>query len=301
MAAVTAAASVEVSGARVAAAVPAEVTLTYTCSLPQYPPQQITAKVTWDAPTSVMVDQRTPAVTVTAIAEIPPLVTWALGFTDAKTVEGWAEGPGFVDAPQGKIDSALQLNVPPTPIPASDQDPIIVEATGTTPPLVFHQPGRATVTIGNGFDAHVILRDASGNPTGPDGGELHPTCTLDPDQNASVYSFDIVSPAAVPTPTPTAETGPTTSPSERPDGTGPPETITRGPSDPPFSPTGSTAPSTTTSATAPITMVPPTPTPDPPPLIPVALWTYGGWLVAAIVTAGVGVIGGVRWINRRRG
>lgn len=303
MATVAVAASVGVWGTGLAAADPAGVTLHYTCSLAPYPDQPMTTQVTWDAPTSVVVGQTIPAVTVTATATIGPLVTSALGQVGAATVEGSAEGPGVVVAPEGNISSALQLYAPQTAVPASG--PMTVQATGTTPQLVFRQPGHATVTVGNDFTAHVTLRDANGNPTGP--GEVDPSCTLDPGQNTVVSSFDITSPVA-PTPPRTTKTkmpGPGTR--------GP---STPGPSRSPSTATGSAAPSTAASVTATptaTTLAPVTPTAvarakgDSPASTPAASWTggptgMGGWLVvAAVVTAGAGVIGGVWWRKRRRG
>jgi hypothetical protein len=292
MATVTVAASVGVWGAGVAAAAPAGVTLHYTCSLAPYPSQPLTAQVVWDAPTSVRVGQTTPAVTVTVTATIGPLFTWALGFVHAATVEASADEPGVVVAPEGNISTGLRLTAPRTDVPASG--PITVQATGTTPRFVFHQPGHATVTVGKDFAAHVILRDASGNPTGP--GEVDPSCTLDPGQNTVVASFDITSP-----------------PTTKMAGTGTRETITPGPSGSTSAATGSAAPSMAVSVTAAPTVtatVAPTATRakgDSPASTPAASRVVdptgmGWWLVvAAVVTAGAGVIGGVWWRKRRRG
>jgi hypothetical protein len=234
---------------------------------------------------------------VTATATIGPLVTWALGFVDVATVEGSADGPGVVVAPQGNINTELRLTAPRTDVPASG--PITIQATGTTPSFVFHQPGHATVIIGKDFAAHVILRDASGNPTGP--GEVDPSCTLDPGQNRVVSSSDITSPV-VPTPPPTTTMA----------GTGTRKTITPGPSGSTSAATGSAAPSTPASVTAAPTVtatVAPTATgaegnsrastPSPSRLASTGM----GWrlMVAAVVTAGAGVIGGVWWRKRRRG
>jgi hypothetical protein len=306
---VTVAASVGVWGAGLAAADPAGVTLHYTCSLAPYPDQPMTAQVTWDGPTSAVVGQATRAVAVTATATIGPAVTWALGQVGAATIEGSADGPGMVVAPEGNVSTALEMTALRTDVPASG--PLIVQATGTTPRFVFHQPGHATVTVGNDFTAHVTLRDANGNPTGP--GEVDPSCTLDPGQSTVVTSFDITSPV-VPTPPRTTKT--------KTAGTGTRETITPGPSGSTSAPTGSAAPRTAVSVTAaPTPATPTTPTTPATPVSPTAAarakgdspaatpasWTggptgTGGWLVvAAVVTAGAGVIGGVWWLKRRRG
>lgn len=309
MATVTVAAGAGAWGAGLAAADPAGVMLHYTCSLAPYPDQPMTAQVTWDGPTSAMVGQATPAVAVTATATVGPAVTWALGQVGAATIEGSANGPGMVVAPEGNISTALELTAPRTDVPAAG--PLIVRATGTIPRFVFRQPGHGTVTVGNDFTAHVTLRDANGNPTGP--GEVDPVCTLDPGQNTVVTSFDIIAPVA---PSP-----PSTTKTKMP-GTGARETITTGarasapgPSASTSAPTDPAAPSTAVSVTAaPAATTPASVTPtaaartkgEGPASKPAASWTgsptgTGGWLVmAAAVTAGAGVIGGVWWLTRRR-
>lgn len=303
MATVVVAASMGVWGAGLAAADSAGAPLHYMCTLSPFPEQPMTVQVAWDAPASVPAGRTTPTVTVTATATVGSTVTWALRQIGVATVEGSLDAPGVVVAPEGNISSAVRLAVRRTDVPASG--PMTVQATGTIPGFVFHQPGHATVTVGNDLAPHVILRDASGNPTGP--GEVAPSCKLDPGQNTVVFSFDIMSPA-VPTPT-TGIAGSITSRAGGPAGTGTQETITPGTSGSIASATGSTAPSTAVSGTTQPTVAPTADKAkvDSPAFTSTESWAVGPtgvdwWLVVAgIVAAGAGVIGGVRWLKRRRG
>lgn len=294
MAAVLATVSMAVWGPGSATAGSTGVTLTYTCTLPPFPSQPTVAQVTWNAPNSVMVGQATPPVTVDASATGGPAVTALLGVDGAATVEGSADAPGTVIAPEGTIPSALELIVPRTVVPASG--PIVVHATGTAPRLVFRQPGHATINLGSAMTLHVTLRNSGGNPAAV--GAVDVSCTLDPGQNTVVVSFDITPmPAAQPA-TAAATTGRVPAPTV----TEPQATVT------PPGPTSSS--STTGSATTSTPTQPVVTTATTPPAAAVRASSravdprramVGWWLAAAIIlAAAAGVIGGVWWHTRRR-
>src|SRR5262249_28051249 len=159
---------------------------------------------TWDdAPATVTVGQPTPAVSVTATLTMGELVTWALGSVGAETVEGSADAPIVLAAPEGDLRTSIQMTVPQTPVP--EPGPITVQTIGTIPEHFFHHPGHATIAVGDDLAPHIILRDASGNLTNP--GEVDASCTLNPGQDPVAYSLDIT--PAVPTPTPTPTPIPT--------------------------------------------------------------------------------------------
>lgn len=257
-----------------------EVTLQYQCSLPPFPTQDMTLRLTWNAPDSVPVGQRTPAVPVNGTATMGDVVTQTLGLIGATTVEGTLDATGVVVAPEGDLHVAVSVTVPRTDVPASG--PITIAASGTAPVLVFHQPGHAMITADSGFMVHIVPRDANGNLTFA--GELDASCALDAGQNNVLTSFDITA--------------------SRP----PPPSTTRGSVGPPQSST--TGPTATTTASVPSTTadsrrtVAPTST-SPAPGIAVGsvvrralvdVYRAGGGIVAA----GIGVLGCVWWLKRRR-
>jgi hypothetical protein len=275
-----------------------ELTLNYTCTLSAFPSQQVVAQLTWNAPDSVIVGQATPStVTVNAKVTLNPTITGALGVDGAATLQGSVDAPGTVVAPEGTIPSALQLTVPPTAVPGSGS--MTVNATGTAPSMVFHQPGHATVNASTDLTLHLTLLDSAGNPAPVS--NISPSCTLDPGQNTVVFSFNIVpAPTAQPA-TATAPTGPGTAPA--PTVTGSQATITPpGPTGAAVSPTDSI---TTSTPTQPVVA-----TATPPPSTGVRardraadFWPAGvGWwlAVAGILAVVAGVIGGVWWHIRRR-
>jgi hypothetical protein len=217
MAAVTAA-SLGVWTAGSAAADPAVLTLQYTCSLPPFPGQAMTAQLTWKTPASVMVGQTTPILPINATATVGAPVTQALGVIGAATVEGRVDVTGVVVAPGGDISVTVPLTVPQTDVPASG--PMSGRATGTTPVRVFRRPGHATITAGSELNLHLIPKDASGSPTAE--GQVDVSCTLDPGQNNVLSSFEITAARRTSVPTEGTTTGPTASGTRR--------TVTAGPS-----------------------------------------------------------------------
>jgi hypothetical protein len=204
LAAVTVAAGGGVSGAGTAAAASATVTLQYQCSLSPFPAQAMTAQLTWNAPDSVPAGQVAPVVPVDATATLGAIVTQALGFDGAATVEGTAAVTGVLAGPDGNTTVTRPLTVAKTAVPASG--PLTVAATGTTMPgFVFHRPGRATVTAGTAFTVHMVLKNASGGS--PMVGQADASCTLDPGQNTLLASFVITAPPA-PVPATGGQAGP---------------------------------------------------------------------------------------------
>jgi hypothetical protein len=233
LAAVTAAVGMSLWGGGAANA--AGLTLQYQCSLPPFPDQPMTARLTWNQPDSVLVGQNTPVIPVTATATLGDTVTQGLGFIGATTVEGSVDTAGVVVAPEGNLPASLPLTVPRTDVPASG--PITVTANGATPVFVFHRTGHATITVDSGLTVHLLPRDASGNPT--IAGQVDASCTLDPGQNDVLTSFEITAPI------PAATGGSAGSPTGR-------TTRTATPATPATAPTGqrTPAPGTSTGVTS---------------------------------------------------
>ncbi|MGB3438273.1 MAG: DUF6801 domain-containing protein [Actinophytocola sp.] len=210
-------------------------TLRYRCAIPLLPEQPMTVRLTWNAPKSVAVGQKTPIVPFDAVATMGDAVTQGLAFIGAVTVEGSATATGVVAAPEGNTPVSLPLTVPRTPVPSAGS--ITVVASGRTPGLVFHRPGHASVTVGNEFAVRLVPRTADGGSTSFDA-----SCTLEPGQNTVLTSFEITAPQANPAPTPGRPTGPAATTG----GGGPstPETPgTAPPTGPPTARSSSTAPS----------------------------------------------------------
>ncbi|HEX9338166.1 MAG TPA: DUF6801 domain-containing protein, partial [Pseudonocardiaceae bacterium] len=183
----------------------AGLTLQYTCSLPPFPAQAMTAHLTWNTPDSVPVGQTTPVLPVNATATMGAAVTQGLGLIGAATVEGTADASGAVVAPEGDFNATVPLTVPRSDVPASG--PITVAANGTTPVFAFHRPGRATVTIGSRLALHLIPKNASGGPAAM--GAVDASCTLDPGQNDVLSTFEITAAGTAPVPTAGGPAGPT--------------------------------------------------------------------------------------------
>lgn len=300
LAAMTAAASMGVCGAGSSAADSAALTLQYTCSLPPFPDQAMTARLTWNAPNSVLVGQTTPVLPINATATMGAIVTQGLDLVGAATVEGRVDATGVVVAPEGHIGVTVPLTVPRTDVPAAG--PITVGATGMTPVFMFRQPGHATITVGSGLAVHLTPRGAIGGPTAI--GQIDASCTLNPGQNNVLSSFEITAPRTTSVPTTASTVGGSTGST----GSGARGTVTAGPSSPVSSRTAPVSVSATAAAgmgrsgSAPASA---TGTRDP------AFATTASTakqstvdlrlVGSAVPAAGIGVFGYVWWLRRRRG
>jgi Family of unknown function (DUF6801) len=266
-------------------AAPAGPPLQYTCSLFSFADQAMTVRLTWTAPDSIMVGQASPARPVSAIATVGPAVTWAAGLVRAASFEGTVDATAVASTPEGDITIPVPLTVPRTAIPVSG--PMNVGATGTTPSVVFHRPGHATISIGSVLTLHLTPYTADGAPTAI--GQVTVSCRPDPGQNEVLKSFEITAPAGTPVPV-----KPTTAPAAVPTTTAPRPTVTPSSSS---SMSGTTTVSTTTDRTWATTK-------PRAPAVSVAARTgptAGWWLAVGVIVAAVaGVTCGVWWLIRRR-
>jgi hypothetical protein len=270
-------------------------TLRYRCAMPVFPEQPMTVRLTWNAPKSVAVGQKTPIVPFNAVATMGDVVTQGLDLIGAATVEGSATATGVVAAQEGNTAVSVPLTVPRTAVPAAGS--ITVVASGRTPELVFHRPGHATVTVGREFAVRLMPKTADGGSTVV--GQVDASCTLEPGQDTVLTSFEITAPPTSPAPTPGRSTATTrgSDPSA-------PETRetpgTAGSSGSSTARTPSTAPSseilatsdTSTTATQGTTF---TTVSTAGPVEAAALWLAAG----AILVVGT-VFGCVYWLRRRR-
>jgi hypothetical protein len=137
------------------------------------------------------VGQHSQSLDITALASVPPVELDVLSSFGASSIEGSAEAPVEVHAPQGDIAATVTLVVPRTAVPSSGSAEI--RATGTPPLLTPSQPGDGDITAGNTLSLQFTPLTASGGETGL--GTLNATCTLDPGQNQVLGSFVITRPA----------------------------------------------------------------------------------------------------------
>lgn len=181
-----------------------EVTLRYTCTVAPVPSQDINVRLLWITPKSVVVDQPTPAIPIRGTTTVGPVVTRTLATLGASEVSGSVDATGNVNAPGGQTSATVHLIALPTPVPSSG--PLTITATGTSPGLVFHQPGHATVTAGRTLAVHADMTNAQGGR--PPISHADVTCLLRPDQMTTVASFEIVPATATPTTAAGGSSGP---------------------------------------------------------------------------------------------
>jgi hypothetical protein len=288
------AAVMAVGAGGMAAAGPGGTTLRYRCAMPLFPEQPMTVRLTWNAPKSVAVGRKTPIVPFDAVATMGDAVTQGLHLISAATVEGSATATGVVAAPGGNTTVSVPLTVPRTPVPATGS--ITVVASGSTPELVFHRPGHASVTVGREFTVRLVPKTADGGSTVV--GQVDASCTLEPGQDTVLTSFEITAQQTNPAPTSGRPAGPPAT--TRGGGPSGPETQgTAGPSGPSTARNSSTAPSSEIPATG------DTSTPATHDTAFTTVSTAGlaravaPWLVAGAILVVGTVFGCVYWLRRR--
>lgn len=151
----------------------------------QYPDTPITVQVEAVAPNTVPVSQSIAPISITATATASALVTDALYFIGAKSIEGTATATAIVESGQQSSSVPVRLPIPDTRVPASGQ--ITVETSGTTPSWVFEQPGTARIVF-SGLDVSITPLDAGG---GPITAAVDASCTLDPGQDGVLAPIQV--------------------------------------------------------------------------------------------------------------
>lgn len=178
------------TGAGVAQAATASLTLVYSCPFPLIGTQDMSVKIdVADLPDSAVAGQPMPATNVTATATVPAMATLGLSLVGAKTVEGTATALTSVDNAGTVLDVVADLVVAKTDVPSSGTFDTV--ATGSTPPTTLPNAGATTLTVGN-FSTTLTPRREDGSTTGL--GTFTSNCTLKPGQDAKLYEFT-VSPA----------------------------------------------------------------------------------------------------------
>lgn len=165
-------------------------TFQYTCVDPSVSwagSQPMTGKLSWGFVSPMMVGQHTQALGISAVASVTSVEMGVLNSFGATSVQGTAEAPVEVHAPQGDISLTVPLGVPKTSVPSSGS--MEVNATGTPPVLIPSRPGDGTITAGSTLTLQLTPLNASGGPTAL--GTVDATCTMDAGQNPVLGSFVI--------------------------------------------------------------------------------------------------------------
>lgn len=225
-------------GTGVGNAATATLTLVYNCPFPLIGDQEMTVHIeVADLPDSAVVNQPTPATTVTATATVPATATEGLALVGAATVEGTARATTRADNAGTVYDINADLTVGLTTVPASG--PFDTVATGGTPPVAFPAAGFTTIDVGD-FEVTLTPRKADGSETGL--GTFVSPCTLLPGQATRLHEFTVEGDTT---------TGPTTTTTTETSTTGPTSTTTGGSSTTTTTSSGGTGTTTTaTSATS---------------------------------------------------
>lgn len=170
-------------GAAGPAAQAADATFNYSCTYPLIGTQPLKIAINASIPQNWAVGQKTDAFAIKAVATPGGDTANGLGLVLAKSLEGAASANAVIAAP-GMASGGLKLKVPiaiePYTVPPSGA--LVLNATGSTPPLQFTQPGVAKITLGD-LTLNLTARDGAGAPI-----QLPPVGT---DSDGDPNTFDV--------------------------------------------------------------------------------------------------------------
>ncbi|RZS44934.1 hypothetical protein EV193_101815 [Herbihabitans rhizosphaerae] len=166
---------------------------TYTCPFPLIGVQPLSVDISATLPNDIKVGEFTPRIDITAVADSGTKATQGLNLVGATQLEGTAQALALVSSPQGHLAVKTPTAIPLQPVPPVGQ-PLIVNAQGSAPSVVFDKEGTATVSVHDLVMTLTPLK-ADGTPTGL--GTFTADCTLDAGQPNVLQTFN-VTPAAPP-------------------------------------------------------------------------------------------------------
>ncbi len=175
----------------------ADATYSYACTYPLIGTQPLKIAINASIPQNWSAGQKTDAFAIKAVATPGGDTANGLGLVLAKSLEGSASASAVISAP-GLVSGGLKLKVPIAiekyTVPASGA--LVLNATGSTPPILFNQPGVAQINLGD-LRLNLTARDASGAaiqlpPIGTDSdgdpNTFDVNCSLNPTSQSSLLS-----------------------------------------------------------------------------------------------------------------
>jgi hypothetical protein len=183
-------------GVQAGAAADFTLSLNYTCPFPLIGNQSLVTKITTALPDTVVVNQPTPEIPISADVTVPATATQGLNLVGATTIEGTAKANAHLDNAGFGLDISPVLTIPKTQVPA-DGSAFTVHATGKAPSVAFPNAGNSSITVGP-YTTTLTPKKDDGTPTGL--GTFDSKCTVDTGQNTTLATF-VVQPDGTPPPT----------------------------------------------------------------------------------------------------
>ncbi len=177
-------------GSLAASASAATNTTTQTSKWPLLGNQSATLAVTADFPATAQVGVPTANTPVTSKVTFNPILSQGIDLIEGgHTLEGELRTKATISTPTGgSIVVSLLGSITPVNVDADAPapDPLVLEATSSSPSLVFDDPGTANINV-QSFSANLTLRDRNGDVI-----QL-PNPSSVPDSDGNPDTFDVVS------------------------------------------------------------------------------------------------------------
>lgn len=165
----------------------ASLTLDYTCVFPLLGEQPLEVDVLADMPESVPEGTPTGEFEIDATATVGEETWNGLYFVGGRTIGGETRADAHVSGPGLELPLAVPMSIPEQPIP-DERDAFEVNAHGSTPSLVFNEPGEVEISVGDLVMALAPV-DANGALTGL--GPFEAECVVNPGQDQVLHCLAV--------------------------------------------------------------------------------------------------------------
>jgi hypothetical protein len=183
------ASTVVIAGAAAPAQANFTKTLTYSCTYPYVGAQPLSVDIDADIPASLPSGTASAAYGIDAVATAGGSTSSAVSLIGASTIEGTTDAKSTVTSGAQSIPLDVPINVPAQAVAGSGD--LVLNASGTTPPVTVDNPGTATITvdsialtlIARGDDGLAIQLDPDASPvpqTDADPDTFQVSCALAP-------------------------------------------------------------------------------------------------------------------------
>lgn len=176
-----------------AAAEPVSLTLDFECPIPIIGDQVITSNISADIPAEQPIGD-TPEFEINTINVLPATVRDGLRFGQVHTIEGTATATSVVEFVNRDHSLDVDLIIPQTVI-EEGEGPFELPADGTAPPVTVTEDdvGTAVIRVDDLF-LDITNRQEDGSLAFGDVGEFTSDCTLLPDQDTVLHTFEVQPP-----------------------------------------------------------------------------------------------------------
>ncbi|HET9143028.1 fibronectin type III domain-containing protein, partial [Actinophytocola sp.] len=171
---------------------PRELTMQFDCTFPLIGVQRVTVTISADIPATIPVNTPSEPFVVNARADAGVNATAGLVLVGATTIEGFSDAGSRVTAPGIDLPITVPAQIPVQPVPPQGQ-PLILNASGTSPSVTFPQAGTARISVETLGLRALHPRNAQGGDTGL--GVFDAPCTTVAGQNTTLAEITITPPA----------------------------------------------------------------------------------------------------------